>query len=131
MCSCRNRGLAPGMDLARSNNSSRPSSWLYLDFDPVMRRLLRDFIGRILPLKTIPSGSIFTTYFKEQTVVTFDVIEIKDSHLFPHEQLLQHGFSLNQRQYSQVFSVEVEQVERDEYTLTATEQQIAKHRTGQ
>ena len=42
--------------------------------------------------------------------------------------VFQHDLSLDERQYTQILSVEVEQVKRDEDALPLTKQQIAEVR---
>lgn len=64
--------------------------------------------------------------FEEEASVRFDVIEVQDSGSLAPEQHLQHGFSFQEWQYAQVFTVGIKQIERDEDAWPFAEQQIPK-----
>jgi len=56
------------------------------------------------------------------------VIDIENTRPFPAQEFLQPRSPLDQRQSSQVFAIQKQQVESKEQTLTPAEQQVIEHR---
>jgi hypothetical protein len=55
--------------------------------------------------------------------VLLDVIDIENARTLPAQKPFQPGFPLDERQPPEIPSVQVEQIERKEYTLALSEQQ--------
>jgi hypothetical protein len=81
-----------------------------LDLDPVTRRFLRYLVRRVLPLAYDSFQIHFDDFYKQQPAIAFDVIEVKHSRAFAPDQFLQDGFSFNQREGAQVFSIQIQQI---------------------
>jgi len=71
-----------------------------------------------------------TILLEQQSSITFDVIEVKNSRTLPPQQFLQHYLSLDEWQRPQVFAVQIQQVKRDEHTLTTAAKQITEDRSA-
>jgi hypothetical protein len=52
------------------------------------------------------------------------MVEVKNSTAFPQQQLAELSLSLNERQRSQIFPIQIEQIERDEDALRLSKEKI-------
>jgi hypothetical protein len=94
------------------------------------RRFLRDLVRRIRSLANDTFHVHRDDLLEQKSAVAFDVIQVKDSRAIPPKQFLQRCFSLDERQHSQIFAVEIKKVERNEDSLTPPKEQITEHRSA-
>src|SRR5207237_5541026 len=87
-----------------------------------------DFVRRVLPLCNHALQVHLDDLLEQQAAICLDVIEVQDSRTLPPQQSLEHRFSFDERQHAEVFAVQIQQIERDEDTLSLSEKQIPKVR---
>jgi len=100
-----------------------------LHLNPRARRFLRHLVRRVLPLADDALQVHAYDLLEQQTAVRFDVIA-ENACPRPAEQLLEHRFSLEQRQDSEILAVQVQQVERDVDALPLAQQKIPESFTN-